>query len=592
MQRKIIGWNNVPFDFKTKKSWKYKFKNILENEYSTAEVEFQVGDNPLNLKTVPVYHRSQTIDFVPTRKELAFEEFWQIFCNEMDKNRHLKKKTKGAKGWCHRSSDHFKFANRLCREKLQTHLNQYRPIGVFPKSNIPLSKTRFVIIDLDLHNKDQSIFLQMLKVLLDVFWGKGKCFIGLNPLIVNGIHLIFVFDEPKNVIQVTNEIKDILKNLDIENEQLINDALSSGMNSFCAIEVFPRNDRGVRLPMGQGYTVITDHILANVPHTIKKRTRLVADFISLIDWLEDPNRKYMEKDAVINFIADKISSSSINIKVNNPKETSVKTTVPSELKTNSSTKGSSNSALKDPIKLKGNFYEILYNFWVKGDPVQEKDGNFLNKQVLYLTKIAKEFDYKKEEIVFGILRMLAELPPKSKAVSRRLIIDDPDTLKSDVSRIVENVFKKTASSEIKNTAEKFKKYKLFDPLNTKTLGFNKRQKINLIWTKADRKNFYKTLSPVLNVKNINTILKFIKEFVGLVESMDIQNRGFSRNYLRKYWVPKHFPSIKVGNNTKVQKIFEALIRLGIIKTGPAGKGNKQRGCTKWKIGEKARAAMV
>ena len=49
-------------------------------------------------------------------------------------------------------------------------------------------------------------------------------------------------------------------------------------------------------------------------------------------------------------------------------------------------------------------------------------------------KIAKEFDYKKDEIVSGILRMLTELPLKSKAVSRRLLIDDPDTLQSDVSR--------------------------------------------------------------------------------------------------------------------------------------------------------------
>ena len=116
-----------------------------------------------------------------------------------------------------------------------------------------------------------------------------------------------VFDEPKNVIRVTNKIKDILKTLDIENKQLINHALSSGMNSFSAIEVFPRNDRGVRLPMGKGYTVITDHILTNVPLVINKGTRLVADFVSLIDWLEDPNRKYMDKDAVINFIADKMS---------------------------------------------------------------------------------------------------------------------------------------------------------------------------------------------------------------------------------------------------------------------------------------------
>ena len=592
MRRKIIGWNNVPFDYKTKKSWKYKFKNIVENEYSKTEVEFEVGDNPPKFTTVPVYHISQTVDFIPTRKELAFEEFWQIFCSKMDQNRHLKKKTKGAKGWWLKSSDNFKFANRLCREKLQTHLNQNRPIGVFPKNNDPLSKTRFVIIDLDLHNKDQSIFLQMLKVLLDVFWGKGKCFIGLNPQNVNGIHVILVFDDPKNVIQITNEIKDILKTLDIENKQLINHALSSGMNSFSAIEVFPRNDRGVRLPMGKGYTVITDHILTNVPVTINKGTRLVADFVSLIDWLEDPNRKYMDKDAVINFIADKIANSSINLKLNNPKKTRAKKAVPSEFKTNSSTKVSNNSALKVPINLKGNFYEILYKFWVKGDPLQEKDGNFLNKQVLYIAKIAKEFDYKKDEIVSGILRMLAELPPKSKAVSRRLLIDDPDTLKSDVSRIVENVFKNSASSEIKNTAKKFKKYKRFDPLNTKTWGFNKRHKINLIWTTTDRKNFYKILSPVLNVKNINTILKFVKEFVGLVESMDIQNKGFSRNYLRKYWIPKHFPSIKVGNNTKVQKVFEALIRLGIIKTGPAGKGNKHQGCTKWKIGEKASAAMV
>ena len=585
MQIKFNGWNNVPFDYKTQKSWKYKFKNIVENEYSKAEVEFLVGDNPPKFITVPLYHISQTVDFIPTRKEIAFEEFWQIFCSKMDQHRHINR-PKGDDGWRVRNTDNFKFKNIFDRDKLESHLDQNLPRGVFPKNNDPLSKTKFVIIDLDLHNKDKTIFLQMLKVLLDVFWGKGKCFIGLNPKIVNGIHLILVFDNPKNVLKITDKIKAILKTLDIRNEKLINHALSSGMNSFSAIEVFPRNDRGVRLPMGKGYTVITDHILTNVRVPEKKRTRLVADFVSLIDWLEDPNRKHMDKEGVISFIADKLADSLINLKLNNPKKTSAKKAVPSEFKTNSSIKESNNNALK------GNFFKILYRFWVSGEPLQEKDGNCLNKQVLYLAKLAKEFDYTKDEIISGILRLLGELPQKSKAVSRRLLIDNPDTLKSDVSRIVENVFKNPVRSEMKKTAKKFKKYKNFDPLNTKTWVFNKKQKINLIWTTTDRKNFYKTLSPVLNVKNINTILKFVKEFVELVEAMDFQNKGFSRNYLKKYWVPKHFPAIKVGNNTKVQKLFEALIRLGIIQIGPAGKGNKHQGCTKWEIGEKASAAMA
>ena len=52
MQIKFNGWNNVPFDYKTQKSWKYKFKNIVENEYSKAEVEFLVGDNPPKFITV------------------------------------------------------------------------------------------------------------------------------------------------------------------------------------------------------------------------------------------------------------------------------------------------------------------------------------------------------------------------------------------------------------------------------------------------------------------------------------------------------------------------------------------------------------
>ena len=592
MRIKFIGWNNVPFDYKNQKSWNYNFKDIIENEFPKAEVIFQVGDNPPKFATVPLYHISQTIDFIPSKKQLAFEEFWQIFCSKMDQNRHLKKKTKGEIGWWLKNTDNFKFCNRLCREKLQSHLNQNRPIGVFPKYNDPLSKTRFVIIDLDLHNKDQSIFLQMVKILLDVFWGKGKCFIGLNPEIVNGIHLILVFDDTKNVVKITNEIKDILKNLDIENQQLINQAISLHMNSFSAIEVFPRNDRGVRLPLGKGYTVITDRILENVPLPEKKGTRLVADCVSFMDWIKDPNKKYMDKDAVINFIADKIADSSIKIKLNKPKETTVKKTIPSELKKKSNTNVINNNDLKAAKGLKGNFFEILYKFWVSGEPFQEKDGNCLNKQVLYLAKISKEFNYKKDEIISGILRLLAELPQKSKTLSRRLIIDDPDTLKCDVSRIVENVLKNPASSEMKSAVKKFKKYEKFDPLNTKTWLFNKKQKINLIWTTTDRKNFYKTLSPVLNVKNINTILKFVKEFVRLVKIMDVQNKGFSRNYLRKYWVPKHFPAIKVGNNTKVQKLFEVLIRLGIIKIGPAGKGNKIQGCTKWKIGEKASAAMV
>ena len=591
MQIKFNGWNNVPFDYKTQKSWKYKFKNIVENEYSKAEVEFLVGDNPPKFITVPLYHISQTVDFIPTRKEIAFEEFWQIFCSKMDQHRHINR-PKGDDGWRVRNTDNFKFKNIFDRDKLESHLDQNLPRGVFPKNNDPLSKTKFVIIDLDLHNKDKAIFLQMLKVLLDIFWGRGKCFIGLNPKTVNGIHLILVFDNPKNVLKITDKIKAILKTLDIRNEKLTNHALSSGMNSFSAIEVFPRNDRGVRLPMGKGYTVITDHIITNVPVRVKKRTRLVADFVSLIDWLEDPNRKHMDKEGVISFIADKLADSLINLKLNTQKKTSAKKAVPSEFKTNSSIKESNNNALNAPKNLKGNFFEILYKFWVSGEPLQEKDGNCLNKQVLYLAKLAREFDYNKDAVVSGILRLLGELPQKSKAVSRRLLINDPDTLKSDVSRIVENVFKNPVRSEMINAGKEFKKHKKFDPLDTKTWCYSKKRKTNLVWTTVDRKIFYKVLSPILNVKNINTILKFVKEFINLVELKIYQNKGIGPYYLRDYWAPSYFPKIKLGHYPKVCSICPALVNLGIIKVGPAGIGNIMRGCTKYELGVKALAAMV
>ena len=570
----FTDWEKVPYRLRTQKTWKTnRFRDVLEDAEAAADITFQVSET--TFATVPLYSESQTEAFEPTPKQKAFEDFWQVFCGPMRKDKHI---SRTVDGWRYREIEAFKFYNRLNRENVRSHLKQNQPRGVLPVDD-RYAATRFVTIDLDLHEKDREIFLRMTNVLLEHFWNRCNCVIGLNPEHINGLHLIIILKDRQNVTHITNKIKKQLEFLDKHNPGLVADAATVCMNPFSSLEVFPRQDRGVRLPIGKNYGFIADKLYkADNPDNC----------LFLMNWVNNPKRKRMSLPDIMQCISSKLRPfvQKAPARLKKPKPLPpIPSLKPREPKSICS-KVSVQVPRSQKTSLKGNFFNVLKKFWVLGEPLSECDGNYLNKQVLYISRLARAYGFEQETIVTSLMLMLDGLPHGSKAYSRRLQSDNK-TLSTEVARFVENSFKKELGPHILDTARVWRKrYPTFHPLDPSTWQ-TAQKKLTLKWNAADASHFYTVLSPILNIKHRNTILKFIRDLLTIVIKKENQNTGFGRGYVRKA-----FPDIRFGHKQKTSTLFRALQSLQIIQLAPYGKGRKGKGCSKWRLGTKALAAMT
>src|SRR5690606_28694000 len=131
---------------------------------------------------------------------------------------------------------------------------------------------------------DPDIFLRQVEAVLTFLHGKGWI-VCLGTGLVNGIHVIKLFDQPRQLAVVRAEVRAVLDEISRQHPELEAEAEAAGMKPIRQAEVFPDPGRGFRLPLGIGYTALTNRPLTLVKYHAYRGVALYgADVVGLMTW--------------------------------------------------------------------------------------------------------------------------------------------------------------------------------------------------------------------------------------------------------------------------------------------------------------------
>ena len=405
--RNFEGWRNVPPNLKTARQWLRAGRRVRKREQPTARVvypeivegEFSFGADTIILdetddfsvvsaKPTPLFDLNQTKPYQAAPRTLAYWAFEDIFLKHSRKDCWIRKTDAitddELEEWLTESESDFftKFHQRnlLSSDLIRRHINQRQMIGA--KSG---TFTRFVVIDLDFHGRNQKVFEAQAKVLLDKFHGVGTWHYQVKRHDVTGLQLIHVFDQPMQLAVVQQEVRAVLVELDSQHPDLASEAKAVGMKSLAELEVYPtQNGNGVRLPLCRDREMLLDKPLPLVTH----RKRQVQDVDGYIRWLEDPNRQYMPKEKVLGYLHYHAWERTFS-------------------RVRAASKPAANSSPRiDQRRWRGNMRRWLYEFWIEGNA----NGRPLNEHIAVLARLAAVQGYSEDEIRDGVNAFVRSLP--------------------------------------------------------------------------------------------------------------------------------------------------------------------------------------
>ena len=540
-------------------------------------------------KTVLLYQQDQCVPYRAKPTTIAARKYFDIFAKHMKRDAWISKtdyKTKlETPSWyrCRSHKNGRGFEIGLDYARVKSHVDQKEILGV-----IGHKKTRFVVIDLDLHNGSPAIFLSQAKVLLDLIHGKGGWHYQISMEKLNGIQFFKVFTEPVCIKEVTQKIRGLLLALDQKYPDLATSAKQAGMKTLGNLEIYPTiNGNGVRLPLCKHRVMVTDQVLGPTVGGKSKKTssriqpmdeNVVGDVVRYVGWLDDPARKYVEADRVIELLEmllrDRQDSEqkSIAVKV-----------APKEVEKNSTDK---TTRINSGISAKSKFISSLREFWIEGG------RSNLNKEFITLYQLARLYGHSAEHSFDGIIEMLPNL---NKATSKRLKQVNIRKLRKDLQRTANNIEAELIEPQYFQDSFSILKRFLgahpnFDPLDPATWNPSAKSKQKIVWPKDDREKIIDTLKPILKIKKNDDeiVIKIVNRIVRLVQKKVENKKGFGRAYL-KVWGAKNFPTIKWGNDHKLSDFLNALQQLRVIY--PIRVGNKGNTATVWGLGALSKGAL-
>jgi hypothetical protein len=395
------GWEDVPKHFKTKAAWKRAFHTVAKGEQSTATViveqsrRFDSIDAEYKVeKSFKLFHVSQT---KPTRKtalNTAQHEFWEHFGHHADRNK-LIRWTKGkwqtgehGEKWWDKTADVWGwkiFQEHFGMDEAIDHLNGKEIYGVFGAE-----KSSYLLIDLDLHNQPLDLFKNRFRVLLDAFWGKWRCHFQVSNEKAGGVHIILFFGVQSPLKTRRAWILKELAKLDEEHPGLGFTKIRGGKRGF-NIEVFPDPAKAHRLPLCRGRTMLLDKPLP----LVKRRGKEVQDVVGYMAWLKNPDRQFMNKDEVFDFVGQKLdlacSSDNSGRKPKEPGETKLK---------------DGKAGQRVALPMKGRTRGAIVGFWGRSEP-----GHFVHlNAAIAVTLRALYFEgLSQNEAVDLVIRYVDEL---------------------------------------------------------------------------------------------------------------------------------------------------------------------------------------
>ncbi len=265
-----------------------------------------------------LYSAEQTQPYKGSQRTAASMLYYDFFCRDSCKDRHIRwmgAEMDGVAGWKNR-------AGRLKQSDVMAHINMAvnRQTGTVTKLGVVGGKrTRFLLIDLDLHGGDRDVFMAQAEVLIDNFCGSNGWHAILADNDANGIHLVRAFRDPVRTKAAIYNLRQSLAELDMARPDLAEMALAHGMKPLAQAEIYPNPSNGVRLPLCEGRTVLIDRPLGLVRN---RYGRLVQDVEGYIGWILDKNRQYMDKGEVLAYLQARLKSASdSSIAIFQPKKT-------------------------------------------------------------------------------------------------------------------------------------------------------------------------------------------------------------------------------------------------------------------------------
>jgi len=566
-------WNKLVFREKSKIEIKNDEKKKDDIKEEEVIYEFQGKQHLLTMNKIVtdscfLYHRDQTIKFIPPPQKNALESYCSIYFDLANKNTFRKEKGKGL--WIANKNNGKGFWNKFHKKMIVEHLNFKKTYAI----NGGLL-TRFLIIDHDLHEYNRQIFLAQTKILLKYLYGFSTWHIQFDRHDFNGTQFIVVFKNPVNLEEYRNKISEKFKLLDLKHPKLKKQAINAGMKSFSELEIYPDPNHSIRLPLGKNRSIFTDKPLEGY-----------KDLENYIQWINDPNKKYMSRKIILDQIEIGIEMSKGIEQKPSVKNKKIRPATPN-LKNGASTKLS----LSNDSNWKGNGIKFLLDYWLHNNP----NGKNFNEHLLWLARLAYCFDCDQKETLEAIFGFACALKEPAISACSRLRSNNYKKIKQDIRSTIKSVF--TGKGRLEAAYGLIDNHPAFNPLDKSTwdsLTEVKRFEIKPVWKAEDLKIIVKNLNKVLydqrkpiTSNQYKRTKLFLNKIIALAHYKEKYNQGFKYDYFMR-WIQSSFNSIKVLNRGKVLKIFNVLENNQILVE--KYKGIKGLFATKWKLGIKALAA--
>lgn len=536
------SWRQVPRDLRTRQSWRKRSRRVRKGSTPLDYRQFTTESGRQGY--LSLYPFTCTEPYTPTERTKAVWEYQRLFLGHSRRDDYLKidhkQQREGAAPDWHTFRDTGELYFQSLGEKaIRSHLNHSSTYGC--KSNGGL--TNFLIIDLDYHDGDRDVFLEMSEKLIETFYGHDTWHMQVNPDNLQGVHYIKVFKEPVLLDWAINDTLEKLGRLDLKYPDLARRAHLAGMKSFSGLELYPAVNKGVRLPLGKDRWVILDDY---VPPIIKGK-RLVGDVERYVKWLKDSDRKHRSPEHVMEFL-----------KAYTPDEPQHR----EKAKKSRRQPSSADSGYIKPTNWKRQFRRLRNDMFLNGN----SNGIPLNTHLIVLARCSLSFGKTPEQIKAGLMDLLTTLPECAKPSSSRLSTNNTAALSKQVDWVVKIAFgyqqDPLGSQRIWAKVTQTLKSLGEDPLDKTTwIETSTPKKIQVQWSEQERLEIYRALAPRLCVYDSTTLFAFCAFCVNLVNSRE--RKPTSLGYFRKCF-GEHFPSIRFGNHSKLSSAIGALMALGVI----------------------------
>lgn len=401
-------WKDVPPGLHTRRQWKKLRRKVRKNQQPVARLQWTEHDftdcerqecdgsvttwreKILVQRECGLFSEDQTAPYRGTRRTWAVNIFSNYFVRFTSKEHYI--------WWVNEPLDGGKpkwlnCTGRLQEDYLKKHLKGKEKYGIRGGK-----WTRFGSIDHDLHNGDRDIFLEQCRILLDEFHGTDGWHFQVANENAGGVHLVQTFRKPVLVEVYRETLRERLQDLDISHPDLAARARAASMKSLGELEIFPDPQKGFRLPLCAGRTMLLDQPLELVFDNRLKRE--IHDVIGYVTWLSLDDKPYMPVEEVFQFISTRLRHPQPKPEMAKEK---VKTAKPKGKTTETET------ALGSLGRMKGRYTEVLTDFWT--GKLQIPDT--LNTGIRLLALPLPYYLNDQEEAIALIGKFIDELPDVS-----------------------------------------------------------------------------------------------------------------------------------------------------------------------------------